>query len=91
VSDDRKLKPMPPLRSDEEAERFVDEADLSEYDLSGFRPMSFELEPKSVSISLRLPRSQLDEVKAEASKRGVPYQRLMRDLLQRGMRDLKRA
>ena len=33
-----KLKPMPALLTDEEAERFVETADLSEYDLSGFRP-----------------------------------------------------
>jgi hypothetical protein len=29
------LKKLPPLLTDEDAERFVDEADLSEYDLSG--------------------------------------------------------
>lgn len=34
-------EPMPPLRSDEEAERFVETADLSEYDLSGFQSMRF--------------------------------------------------
>ena len=33
-------KPLPHFGSDEEAVRFVDEADLSEYDLSGFKPLS---------------------------------------------------
>lgn len=37
-----KLKKLPPLLSDADAERFVDEADLSEYDLSGFKAMQFE-------------------------------------------------
>lgn len=40
---------LPSLTSDAEAEDFVETVDLSEYDLSGFRPMLFE-------ISLRLPR-----------------------------------
>ena len=40
-------KPMPSLRSDAEAERFVETADLSEYDLSGFKPMRFEIAPKA--------------------------------------------
>lgn len=35
-------KPLPVLTSDEAAERFVDEADLSEYDLSGARWAEFE-------------------------------------------------
>ncbi len=33
-------KPLPPTNSDEEADRFVSESDLSEYDLSGFKPPS---------------------------------------------------
>jgi len=38
-----KLKSMPPLLSDEDAEAFVATADLSEYDLSGFKPARFVL------------------------------------------------
>jgi len=37
------LKSMPPLLSDEDAEAFVATADLSEYDLSGFKPVRFVL------------------------------------------------
>ncbi len=36
-----KTKPLPSLRSDAQAEAFVASADLTEYDLSGFRPMRF--------------------------------------------------
>lgn len=39
----RRLKRMPSLRSDAAAERFVATADLKEYDLSGFKPMRFEV------------------------------------------------
>lgn len=57
---------MPSLRSDAAATRFVATADLTEYDLSGFKPMRIEIEPKSAVLSMRLPRSLLDAVKAEA-------------------------
>jgi hypothetical protein len=43
----RRLKKMSPLRSDAAAQRFVATADLTEYDLSGFKPMRLEIEPKS--------------------------------------------
>ena len=85
------LKPLPILRSDEEAERFVDTADLSQYDLSGGRRMQFEFAAKTARVNMRLPEAQLQAVKAEAQKRGLPYQRLIRDLIDRGLADLRRA
>lgn len=88
MSASSKNKQMPILTTDSEAEHFVEEADLSEYDLSGFKPMHFEFENKTARVNMRLPQSQLDRVKAEAKKRGVPYQRFMRELLERGMRTL---
>ena len=85
------LKPLPILRTDEEAEEFVANADLTEYDLSHRISWSeFEQRMKDASIHLRLPRGQLDHIKAEAEKRGVPYQRFMRELMERGMRTLAR-
>ena len=39
------MEHMPSLRSDDEAEEFVAKADLSKYDLSGFKPMRFEIAP----------------------------------------------
>ena len=77
-----KLKPMPSFGSDEEAERFVETADLSEYDLSGFKPMHFEIEPKSAALNMRLPASLLDAVKAKAKAKGIPYTRYVRALLE---------
>nr|VFK58700.1 MAG: Predicted DNA binding protein, CopG/RHH family [Candidatus Kentron sp. TUN]VFK63510.1 MAG: Predicted DNA binding protein, CopG/RHH family [Candidatus Kentron sp. TUN]VFK67860.1 MAG: Predicted DNA binding protein, CopG/RHH family [Candidatus Kentron sp. TUN] len=90
MSSKEKLKNFPRFETDREAEDFVDTADLSEYDFSGFTPLSrFEFQPKDTSINLRLPRSQLDAVKAEAAKQGLPYQRFIRELLQRGMETLR--
>jgi predicted DNA binding CopG/RHH family protein len=77
-----KLKPMPLLRSDDAAEAFVASADLSEYDLSGFSPMRFEIEPKSAALNMRLPASLLAALKAKAKASGVPYTRYVRMLLE---------
>ena len=76
MSNAKRLKPMPPLRSDEEAERFVAEADLTEYDLSGFEPMRFELRRKDKTVSLRLPSELLDAAKEAAAREGIPYAEL---------------
>jgi predicted DNA binding CopG/RHH family protein len=77
-----KLKPMPSFESDEAACCFVETADLSEYDLSGFKPMRFEIEPKSAVLNMRLPASLLDAVKAKAKAKGIPYTRYVRMLLE---------
>ena len=39
-------KTIPTFQTDEEAEKFVDTADLSEYDFSGFKIVHFEFKPK---------------------------------------------
>ncbi|HQS02345.1 MAG: hypothetical protein B7Y07_11250 [Halothiobacillus sp. 24-54-40] len=75
-------KPMPPLASDAEAEQFVDSADLSDYDLSGFKPMRFEFEPKAAALNMRLPQTLLDALKAKAKAKGIPYTRYVRLLLE---------
>ena len=40
-------KKLPKFKTDAEAEAFVDKADLSQYDLSGMKPVSFEFQPKA--------------------------------------------
>jgi predicted DNA binding CopG/RHH family protein len=77
-----KSKPMPSLHSDAAAERFVATADLSQYDLSGFKPMHFEIEPKSAALNMRLPVSLLEAVKTKAKAKGIPYTRYVRMLLE---------
>jgi predicted DNA binding CopG/RHH family protein len=85
MSDNEKRKALPRLRTDEEAERFIDEADLSEYDLSGFKPARFEFEKKSARVNMRLPEPLLDAVKAKAQARGIPYQRFIREAIERAL------
>jgi predicted DNA binding CopG/RHH family protein len=80
-----RLKKLPALLTDEAAERFIDTADLSEYDLSAFRPMRFEFAPKDERVNMRLPRELLAAVKAQAKLRGLPYQRYIRETLERAV------
>ncbi len=77
-----KAEPLPSLPSDEAAEAFVAEADLTDYDLSGFKPMRFEIEPKSAALNMRLPASLLAALKAKAKANGIPYTRYVRMLLE---------
>ena len=76
------LKPFPIHASDEEAERFVDTADLSEYDFSGFRPTQFEFEKKSAQLNMRVPKALLDALKERARESGIPYTRYIRRLME---------
>ena len=78
-------KVWPVLRTDEEAERFVAEADLTGYDFSAMVPVHFELRRKGKSVSLRLPQALLGAVKRAAPRRGIPYQRFMRHAIERAM------
>jgi predicted DNA binding CopG/RHH family protein len=84
-------KPLPDLNSDDEAEAFVANADLTEYDLSGMRMVQFEFQPKSERVNMRLPRTLLDAVKAAAIKAGVPYQRFIRQTLENAVRPTRRG
>ena len=59
---------LPRFKSDREAEKFVEKADLTEYDLSGMRPIHFEFQPKSQRVNMRLPRLLLEAVRASASR-----------------------
>lgn len=78
----RAPEPMPSLPSDAAAEAFVETADLTKFDLTGFRPMRFEIEPKAAALNMRLPASLLDAVKRKAKALGIPYTRYVRLLLE---------
>ena len=81
----KKKPPLPTLISDEAAEKFVAEADLAEYDLSGMRQVRFEFAPKTERVNMRLPRALLEAVKASAAEAGMPYQRFIRQILEQAV------
>ena len=82
MSAEKTLKPFPSFKSDEEAEQFVDQADLTQYDLSGFKPASFEFAKNSAQVNLRIPQPLLDAVKDKARARGIPFTRYIRMLME---------
>lgn len=80
-----KKKKIPAFKTDKKAETFVARADLTDYDLSDVRPVRFEFEKKTARVNMRLPQRLLDAVKRRAERRGIPYQRLIREALERAV------
>ena len=80
---------LPVVRTDRAAESFVGRVDLSRYDLRGMRAVRFEFAPKSARLNMRLPEELLTAVKDAAADSGVPYQRFIRQLLERALAEQK--
>ncbi|MBV8055979.1 MAG: CopG family transcriptional regulator [Deltaproteobacteria bacterium] len=79
-------KKLPLFKSDREAEKFLDQ-DLSEYlSADNFAPYSFEYRPKQKSVNLRISEELLSAVRAAARRRGIPYQRYIREALEVALR-----
>lgn len=78
------MKTVPPMTTDAEAEAFLDQ-DLSDLDFTQFRPVSWEVEPKTARVNMRLPEKLMAALKERAQERGIPYQRLIREVLEREM------
>ena len=76
----RKLKKRPTFKSDKQEFAFWASHDSTEYiDYSKSRRMMFpRLKPSTETISLRLPKSLLDQLKTLANSRDVPYQTLLK-------------
>ena len=72
---------VPKFATDEEAEAFL-EQDLSDLDLSQFKPFKFEFSPKAAQLNMRLPEALLEAVKTKAKAQGIPYTRYIRQLLE---------
>jgi predicted DNA binding CopG/RHH family protein len=80
---------IPKFKTDEEAEAFL-EQDLSDLDFSQFKPMRFEFKPKQKSLNLRISEELLDAVRKNAKREGIPYQRYIRQALERAVMERKR-
>jgi predicted DNA binding CopG/RHH family protein len=75
---------VPQLKTDKEAEEFL-ARDLSELEFSQFKTARFEFEKKDYQINMRVPQQLLEEVKARARARGIPYTRFIRETLEQAM------
>jgi predicted DNA binding CopG/RHH family protein len=48
-------------------------------------PTRFEFGPKAARVNMRLPEALLAKVKSRAQARGMPYQRFIREALERAV------
>ena len=49
-------------------------------------PLTWESEPKTARVNIRLPQPLIDADRARAAERGIPYQRLIREAIERAVR-----
>ena len=83
MSKKRPKQPLPHFKSEDEEQQFWakhDTADYFDWDRAE-RPTFPNLKPSTTSISLRIPVSMLEELKALAHTKDVPYQSLMKVFL----------
>jgi len=81
-------KAWPTLTTDEETENFINTANLTEYDWSTAEPAHYEFEDKTERITLRISKRQLENIKNIAAKRGIKYQRFMREIMEKGIQQI---
>jgi len=84
-SEQKKGKPFPHLTSDEEMERFVETADLSEYDFSEFKPIKLVFRDGEIDVTMPMKLSLFNSLKVAAIDDGVSYQHLMTEYLEKGL------
>jgi predicted DNA binding CopG/RHH family protein len=78
------VKQLPDFRDEDEERAFWATHDSADYlDWRQAKPAVFaKLKPSTKTISLRLPESMLNELRLLANKRDVPYQSLIKIVLQ---------
>ena len=80
-------KKIPKLKSDKEAEEFL-EKDLTDYlDLKNFQKVSFEFQPKTKKVNIRFSEKLLEAVRREAERQGIPYQKFIRQAVEHSLTD----
>ena len=78
------LKPVPEFHDEAQERAFWESHDSTDYlDWSLAQPVVLpNLKPTTKTIALRLPQHLLDQIKAAANARDVPYQALIKVWLQ---------
>ena len=89
----RPRNPVPVFASEDAERAYWAKEDLTErFDWeSAIEPRLPELRPSTVSISIRLPISLLEDLKSLANARDVPYQSLMKTLLAEQVARIRRG
>lgn len=72
--------------------RWTDPYDeMSDDELDEYTARSFAKRKRTVAVSLRVAPELLGRLKREATRRGVPYQTLMKGMLEAGLSRLERS
>jgi predicted DNA binding CopG/RHH family protein len=80
---------LPAFKSDEEAADILDR-DLTTYiNSENLGPSPFEYKPKQKSVNLRISEELLNAVRVAARRRGIPYQRYIRQALETALSQRK--
>ncbi len=88
----RKAKYVPDFETEEEEIEFWDTHDPDEYFTEPADDIIIEVKPeKKKRVTLRIEPSVIEELKELAQEHEVPYQRLARGLIKRGIRRLREA
>jgi len=79
----KKIKPVPKFKNEQDERNFWSTHDTTEYfDFSKSSRVEIEFDPgieaPVKSISLRLPREMLNQLKVLANKKDIPYQSLIK-------------
>lgn len=79
----KKLKKIPKFKTEDKERDFWSKADSTNYvDWSKAKRISFpKLKPSTKTISIRLPEHLIEGLKILANKRDVPYQSLIKIIL----------
>jgi len=80
-------KRLPKIKSDRDAELLL-EQDLTDYlNKENFTPVTFEFEPKDKVITFRVSEKLLTAIKKSAEKRGISYQKWLRETVESSLID----
>ena len=78
-------KKVPKLKSDKDAEKFLDQ-DLTDYiNLKNFTSVNFEMLPKDKQVNLRFSEQLLAAVRQKAEQEGISYQKYIRKAVEESL------
>ena len=89
MTNKKKFKTIPKFKNEDEERDFWDKVNSSEYfDWNkGYRAKFPNLKLSTETISLRVPKGLLDDIKIQANRRDVPYQSLIKIYLDKAVRE----
>jgi predicted DNA binding CopG/RHH family protein len=92
----KKIKPVPKFRNERDEREFWTTHDTTDYfDFSKSNRVEIEFDPgieaPVKSISLRLPRDMLNQLKVLANKKDIPYQSLIKVYLAEKIAEERKA